>query len=227
MSSGFVTGGSLDKPTERDAEWLRAEQELEEQRKRKAALEAQNGGKSLFEVLEANKAAKQEAFEEANKLKNQFRSLDDDEIDFLDSVLQAERVKEEAVKKETTEQLASFRKLQEDAERSTKIEDTPAAAVVENPDWAVASRKRKKNEKDGFKGLKLRKTSSSGAPSATPAKNSKELKTEAIPKKPTVFPNTTKAEAAAKPKTGKVAPASRAPAIGLVAYDSDDEEDED
>src|SRR3569833_608756 len=32
-------------------------------------------------------AAKQAAFEEANKIKNQFRALDDDEIEFLDGVL--------------------------------------------------------------------------------------------------------------------------------------------
>jgi hypothetical protein len=56
MSSGFVSGGSLDAPIERDEDWAQAERELEEARKRKAELAKQQGtGKSLFETLQANK----------------------------------------------------------------------------------------------------------------------------------------------------------------------------
>ena len=56
MSSGFVSGGSLDAPIERDEAWAKAERELEEERKRKAELAKQQaGGKSLFETLQANK----------------------------------------------------------------------------------------------------------------------------------------------------------------------------
>jgi hypothetical protein len=55
MSQRFVSGGSLDKPTERDEEWLKAEQELENKRREKAELAKKHDGKSLFEVLEANK----------------------------------------------------------------------------------------------------------------------------------------------------------------------------
>ena len=56
MSSGFVSGGTNDQPVERDDAWLRAQQELEEERRRKAEIGQQNGGKSLFEVLEQNKS---------------------------------------------------------------------------------------------------------------------------------------------------------------------------
>jgi hypothetical protein len=56
MSSGFVSGGSLDAPIERDEAWAKAEAELEEARKRKADLAKQQAsGKSLFETLQANK----------------------------------------------------------------------------------------------------------------------------------------------------------------------------
>jgi hypothetical protein len=55
MSSGFVSGGTIDNPVERDAEWLKAQQELEENRRRKEAEGQQEGGKSLYEVLQANK----------------------------------------------------------------------------------------------------------------------------------------------------------------------------
>jgi hypothetical protein len=56
MSSGFVSAGTNEKPIERDDEWLRARQELEEERRRKAEIGKQDEGKSLFEVLERNKS---------------------------------------------------------------------------------------------------------------------------------------------------------------------------
>lgn len=56
MSSGFVSAGTDQEPVERDEEWLRVQRELEEERQRKADLGKQDGGKSLFEVLQQNKS---------------------------------------------------------------------------------------------------------------------------------------------------------------------------
>lgn len=56
MSSGFVSGGTNEEPLERDDEWRQAQQELEDERRRKAELGKQDGGKSLYEVLEQNKS---------------------------------------------------------------------------------------------------------------------------------------------------------------------------
>lgn len=56
MSSGFVSAGTNEQPVEHDDEWLRAQQELEEERRRKANIGKQTDGKSLFEVLEQNKS---------------------------------------------------------------------------------------------------------------------------------------------------------------------------
>lgn len=56
MSSGFVSAGTNEEPVDRDDEWLRAQQELEEERRRKAELGKQNDGKSLYEVLQQNKS---------------------------------------------------------------------------------------------------------------------------------------------------------------------------
>jgi hypothetical protein len=53
--SRFISGGLLDQPIERDEEWAKAEREVEEERKRKAELDKQHAGKSLYEVLQANK----------------------------------------------------------------------------------------------------------------------------------------------------------------------------
>ena len=55
MSSGFVSGGTLDTPLERDDEWKAAQEELAAKRRQKEEEGQQEGGKSLFEVLQANK----------------------------------------------------------------------------------------------------------------------------------------------------------------------------
>ena len=58
MSSGFVSGGTTDAPIQRSDEWLKAQLELEAERKAKAdAAKAANEGRSLYETLEANKGS--------------------------------------------------------------------------------------------------------------------------------------------------------------------------
>ncbi len=55
MSSGFVSGGTTDTPIERDDEWLNAQKEIEATRRRKEEESRQQDGKTLFDVLQANK----------------------------------------------------------------------------------------------------------------------------------------------------------------------------
>lgn len=95
-------------------EWASVQKELEADKKRRAdeARERalQNGGQaSLFEALQANKAAKQAAFDEKHAIKNQFRGLDDDDVDYLDDVRERMRADEERRRRETEEELAAFR----------------------------------------------------------------------------------------------------------------------
>ncbi|KAJ5160447.1 uncharacterized protein N7482_007451 [Penicillium canariense] len=205
MSSGFVSAGTNEAPIERDDAWLKAQQELEEERRRKVEASQQEGGKSLFEVLQQNKSerspalqptgarlhtlrvrpgpgqvsmwtarwlrgvtvfravAKQEQFEEKMRLKNQFRALDEDEVDFLDSVLESTRAQEEAVKRDTADQLEAFRKQREEAEKAllgpTSSEVTPA----EEEEWAIHARKRRREKgKDLLHPGKKRKASVTG-----------------------------------------------------------------
>lgn len=115
--------------------------------------------------------AKQEAFEEANRLKNQFRALDEDEIEFLDSVLESTRAEEDRVKKETREGLELFRRQQEEADKKLLAGsgDTTTATIgegspgAEEEQWIAGGRKRKRvKEKEGLRGVKLRKSSSTG-----------------------------------------------------------------
>ena len=55
MSSGFVSGGTAEHPIERDDEWLKAQQEIEANRRQKEEASRQEGGKTLYEVLQNNK----------------------------------------------------------------------------------------------------------------------------------------------------------------------------
>jgi hypothetical protein len=111
--------------------------------------------------------AKQDAFEESIRLKNQFRSLDEDEVEFLDSVLESTRAREAAVKKETAEQLAEFHRQREEAERSLLDDPSsekpgPGGSVkspVEEEQWARSGKKRKRNKKDLLFPTKARKSS--------------------------------------------------------------------
>lgn len=53
--SRFVSGGTNDAPIERDDEWLKAQQEIEAKRLQKLDEDKQQDGRSLYEVLQANK----------------------------------------------------------------------------------------------------------------------------------------------------------------------------
>tara|TARA_R110002003_G_scaffold32_9_gene1999 strand:+ start:36255 stop:36962 length:708 start_codon:yes stop_codon:yes gene_type:complete len=160
MSSRFVSGGTVDQPTERDDEWRKAQAELEAARKAKADLAAQHDGKSLFEILQENKDKKQAEFEERAKYKLHV-SLNDDEADYLDAVEEKKRKEEASVRKDTQEQLDAFRRQQEEAERKALEEGDTDAPKEGDVQWVAPGRKRKKGPEMGLlKGVKLRKSSS-------------------------------------------------------------------
>lgn len=160
MSSGFVSaGGEEIKPREglseydKDA-WEKARQKIEELKKpRPEAPGTQEGGKSLYEHLQAQKAVKQEAFEEATKVRNQFRPLDDSEVAFLESIRQKEQAEATKVRKETEEQLAAFRRDREAAEekaREFEASQTPreGSGEVAQETWTTTKKRRRAKEDD-------------------------------------------------------------------------------
>lgn len=53
--SRFVSAGTTEEPIQRDDEWHKAQQELEEARKLKEEQGQHDSGKSLYDVLQANK----------------------------------------------------------------------------------------------------------------------------------------------------------------------------
>lgn len=114
-------------------------------------------------------------------MKNQFRNLDEDEIEFLDSVLESTRAKEVAIKRETAQQLDLFRRQQEEADKALfnqggDADDANNSSTAGNipsdeSQWATNGRKRKRGkEKEVLKGVKLRKSSTNGVPLALAVK---------------------------------------------------------
>ncbi|KAJ4349288.1 hypothetical protein N0V95_004718 [Ascochyta clinopodiicola] len=218
MSSGFVSGGTADNPIERDDEWKQAQREIEEKRREKEELGKQNEGKSLYEVLQANKDAKQEAFEQAARYKLHV-TLDDDEADYLEGILEAKRKEEENVKKETREQLDLFRRQQEEAERKALEDDNIEVPKEDQVQWAAPGRKRKKGpEASILKGVKLRKSGSS-------AEESKSV--DIVSEKPKTARDAPEAASATPTATASTASAVSPPttlSLGLGYASSDEEE---
>ncbi|KAI0163510.1 N-terminal domain of NEFA-interacting nuclear protein NIP30-domain-containing protein [Pestalotiopsis sp. NC0098] len=252
MSSRFVSGGTIAgdnsataaPPTTAAAApstttttgaapsaWEKAQEQLEADRRareaaRKTAIES-SSGQSLYDVLQANKAAKQAAFEEANKLRNQFRALDDDEVDFLDNMVEEERKTAEEQKRIEEEGLKVFR----DAQKKSKpvAEDDDDAPVAEEviDEWsAPAARKRKREKEPIIKGIKRRV--SQNTQESESSSNAKEAISTSSTKAPASEPPKLVEKTTSPPEPKPVQPAATAKSkMGLVDYGSDEDDDDD
>ncbi|KAL7944795.1 N-terminal domain of NEFA-interacting nuclear protein NIP30 domain-containing protein [Trichoderma barbatum] len=238
MSGRFVSGGTISGEGSKDesghevaaptreplakksVEWEAVQHELDEERRRREQARAElatEGQQSLYDILQANKAAKQAAFEEQNKVKNQFRALDDDEIEFLDEVRAKEKAEEERARKEVEEGLKAFR------ERQKSTGGGEIAAVVkedvggEEEEWTVGGRKRKRHEREVL-GVKKKavvgEKDGAGGVEKSDGDDGRNKKSEGEGEKE-------KEKDKEPPKEEKKA------SLGLVAYDSDSDDDDD
>lgn len=232
MSSGFVSAGGEElKPREglsgydNDA-WTKARQKIEELKKPKEAPGTQEGGKSLYEHLQAQKAAKQEAFEEATKLRNQFRPLDDSEVAFLDSIKLKEKAEATTVRKETQVQLAAFRREREAAEEKVRELEASHQADRDNEEapkekWTATKKRRRAKDDDKIATSKALKTSTSTdeVPSTTQPSNTTQPPVDEVTKKSSSpISDPAAVHEGASPRT------TSKPATTLVAYDSDSDD---
>lgn len=242
-------------------EWEAAQASLALERRqreeaRRRAVEGGDGAgaggedKSLYDILQANKAAKQAAFEEANRIRNQFRALDDDEIDFLDGVEERRRAEEERLKRETEEGLEVFRRAQRTSGGGGEEKGLVAngdvneglggdGAEVVAEEWNAVGRKRKR-EKEGrglVKGVIKRRTSEGVKekevvrPVKEEASNDEKKKKSEVTRRNSETKKQQQTEPAEQRNDGKKIPAStkgEAPAkpqLGLVDYGSDGDDD--
>ncbi|KAI1109806.1 N-terminal domain of NEFA-interacting nuclear protein NIP30-domain-containing protein [Nemania sp. NC0429] len=249
---GGGVGASLGS-SKTSVEWEAVQKDLDEERQRRAEARklAVEGGageeRSLYDILQANKAAKQAAFEEQNRIRNQFRALDDDEIEFLHGMSDDKRAEEERVRRETEERLASFRKAQLSV-GGAGVGDAGDGGDGdgEAEEWGLATgRKRKRDrerDKSGLKGVR-RKTSTSGDDKAAAAGEAKGRdgaasstengRVKLAPAKTTMTPAEPETPAAEKPSSAAPAASTRTvdvavtqkPAFGLVDYGSDEDDE--
>ncbi|KAJ9138383.1 hypothetical protein NKR23_g8539 [Pleurostoma richardsiae] len=248
MSSRFVSAGQIGVPTGTAAEaapaqaghlqmtssstsapaWAEVQAQLDAERRERLERRQQEqagGGeqRSLYDVLQANKAAKQAAFEEAARLRNQFRALDDDEVEFLDEVAERRRREEEERRREEEEGVRGFR------ERQRREEGGAGGGEEGEEEWGFAAgggrkRKREKEREKGIKGLKRRVSEVGEDDKTKPASGGSEEKAGTTS---TAGKDADRKREAAPPAATKVpqnvVPESKKPKIGLVDYGSDDD----
>ena len=164
--------------------------------------------------------------------------MDEDEVDFLDSVLESTRAQEAAVQKENSEQLQIFRRQREEAEAAALAEQNDVESMpTQEEQWTIAGRKRKKGrEKESVMGVKLRKTSSAVSNAkTTPTSTSPTVSSSGVKQcKPDPPPTGvvkctgTKTMDESQHQPGKAVgkPADKVDntKLGLVAYSSDEED---
>nr|OQO07295.1 hypothetical protein B0A51_16993 [Rachicladosporium sp. CCFEE 5018] len=235
MSRFVSTGTTDDAPSTRDEAWLKAQAEIEAKHVAQQVAARSGAGreeKSLYETLQANKAAKQDAFEESMRLKNQFRSLDEDEVEFLENLTASERAEARRVKEETRAQLEAYKVQREEAEKAAAAAagDGEGPQVVGVESWAVAgSKKRKKGQREGIGGVKVRRTSTlkevkSLKTSVEPPAAGRAQEAPAISPVPNAAPTSKAVAETAEVPPMLSSPSPPAAALGLAGYSSDEDD---
>ncbi|KAL5495146.1 hypothetical protein ACEPAI_608 [Sanghuangporus weigelae] len=108
VGSRFVSQDDVDSAkARRDEQWKAAYARLGQEPPPRPAEDVYDG-RSLAEKLAANKIAKQEEWEEKNRLANQFRALEEDEVLFLDTIRVEEEKKELKRKRDDAEEVKGF-----------------------------------------------------------------------------------------------------------------------
>ncbi|KAJ1305648.1 hypothetical protein OPQ81_000644 [Rhizoctonia solani] len=178
VASRFVTQAEIDSAKERrEEQWKAAYARIGQEPPPQPTEDPEYDGRSLYERLQANKIAKQEQWEERNKLSNQFRALEEDEIHFLDGIIDEKIIKERKRKEEENEELKNFREAvsQREAQQAAAAAPVPPTSTSKlSPPKAAAPTPAKppakKNQKALLKGAIVRKpgASSSGSAKSTP-----------------------------------------------------------
>ncbi|XP_039747610.1 PSME3-interacting protein isoform X2 [Pararge aegeria] len=157
MSSGFISESEiLEARRRRQEEWDKVRTDDQP----KEAPEESYDTRPLFQRLEEQRLKKDAEYEEAHKLKNMIRGLDDDEVGFLDLV---ERTKAEVAQQISIEEKKEMQEFRErvsslaESEELTRLRAqlapartaTTTAQSQKNKLQGVVVRKRKASEMEG------------------------------------------------------------------------------
>ncbi|CAL1695374.1 unnamed protein product [Somion occarium] len=175
VGSRFVSQDELEiAKARRDEQWKAAYARLGQEPPPPPAEDVFDG-RSLAEKLAANRAAKQEEWEERNKLGNQFRALEEDEVLFLDSVLEKQREEERLREEMDGKELKNFREAVAARESATTkpppiitaVSSSNSAPPVKNNKPTTTSAV-KKDTKKSLKGVLVKKKMKPTPASAPP-----------------------------------------------------------
>jgi hypothetical protein len=175
VGSRFISQNDLEEAkARRDDQWKAAYARLG-QVPPPQPVEDSFDGRSLAEKLAANRAAKQEEWEEKTKLANQFRALEEDEIMFLDSIREKQAEEERLRKAQDGEELSDFRKAVAARENDLNKPTQPMAQPRKQSDDATEKPKvpvvaSKKDVKKTLKGVVVKKRPKSNAPAPSESK---------------------------------------------------------
>jgi len=93
------------------------------------APEAPHDSRTLFQRLEENRVKKQEEYEEAHRLKNMVKGLEDDDLEFLSAIDKKKMEDEKKVKEQERLELEEFRKRRAELDFAATAAAGQAAAV--------------------------------------------------------------------------------------------------
>lgn len=149
MSSGFIS--------EAEATEIRKRKQEEWERVRKPTdpIERPEENKSLFERLQEQKQKKELEYEEAHKLKNMIKGLDDDEIEFLDLVDRTKLAADRKKELEEERELNDYRNRVAILQEQTIKERLQAEITVNKPKISSGS---KLNQQKLLKGVVVKKS---------------------------------------------------------------------
>jgi len=178
VGSRFVSQTELDQAkANREAQWKATYARLG-QEPPPVQEDTEYDGKSLYERLQTNKQIKQDEWEAKNKLSNQFRALEEDEVVFLDTILQEQRAEERARQDKDSEEVRNFKEAvaaRENAQIGPPPAILPASqAVPPSSSSNLATKKEpplkskpsvgKKDQKTLLKGVIKKKTTNTKSP---------------------------------------------------------------
>ncbi|KAJ3995023.1 N-terminal domain of NEFA-interacting nuclear protein NIP30-domain-containing protein [Lentinula boryana] len=163
VGSRFVSSDEIEiARARRDEQWKAAYARLGQEPPPQPQADAYDG-RSLAEKLAANRAAKQEEWEEKSKLANQFRALEEDEIMFLDSLREKEEAEEKLRRDRDGEEVKGFKEAvaariqQSNAPPPSMVSSSTAKPSVPKKDTKPPTMVKKDIKKPSLKGVVVKK----------------------------------------------------------------------
>ncbi|KAM3958192.1 PSME3-interacting protein isoform 2-T2 [Aphomia sociella] len=172
MSSGFITESEiLEARRRRQEEWDKVRTEDQPQE----APEEPYDTRPLYQRLEEQRMKKEAEYEEAHKLKNMIRGLDDDEVGFLDLV---ERTKAKAAQQISIEEQKEMQEFRERVSNLAESEEITRLRAQLAP--ARNAQSTPQTQKNKLEGVIVRKRKASDLDNDKQEMTSKPAKTNGV-----------------------------------------------